>query len=158
MIQQEMQFHGSLAARELGPIEHIGTEVNQGRVDAEQFVAKPKLFTAGALLPTAFEEVEKKVLVQLPGTMLVGISQGGTLRGRDAQLGEFAFATAQPVADLAQRLRPTQLAKQHGYKLPPTCKSPSMALRPQLFDSIVKLQAWKKLEKLTENAAKSVHG
>jgi hypothetical protein len=51
-----------------------------------------------------------------------------------------------------------QLAKQHGHKLSPAAETACMALGFGLQDQLLKLPARKKLEKLTENAAKSIHG
>jgi hypothetical protein len=50
------------------------------------------------------------------------------------------------------------LAKQHGDELPPTGEAPRVALGPVLLDQGFEFQARKKLEKLRENAAYSVHG
>jgi hypothetical protein len=51
-----------------------------------------------------------------------------------------------------------QLAKQHGNKLGPTGKTPGMTFGFRLFNHLLELQTRKKLEYLTENAAKSIHG
>jgi hypothetical protein len=90
--------------------------------------------------------------------MFVGVSQGGATWSRDSEVRQLPFATRQTIADLAQRLRPSQLAKKHGDKLTPTGKSPGMPLGPDFLNPALKLQTRKKLEKLTENAAKCVHG
>jgi hypothetical protein len=51
-----------------------------------------------------------------------------------------------------------QLAEQHGNELRPAGKSPGVALGSALAHQFLELGTWKKLEKLTEDAAKSVHG
>jgi hypothetical protein len=53
---------------------------------------------------------------------------------------------------------PAQLAEQHRYKLAPAGKSSGMAFCFRLSHALFELQTRKKLEKLTENAAESIHG
>src|SRR5579863_4771427 len=70
--------------------------------------------------------------------------------------GPGAFAGRQPTANLAQRLRPPQVAEQHGHELPPATKPAGMALGPVLDDC--PLGAGKQLQHLAENARYSHHG
>ena len=52
------------------------------------------------------------VLIQLPGPVLIGVSQGGTLGSLgQTEVPQLAFAGGQSAADLAQRLRLPELAK-----------------------------------------------
>src|SRR5581483_4079628 len=98
-------------------------------------------------------------LVQLPGAVLVGIGQGRALgRVGQPQVPQFAFAGGQATANLAQRLRPAQVAEQHGHKLPPAGKSAGMTLGPMLDNGPFKLVPGKQLQHLAENAGYSYHG
>jgi len=44
-----------------------------------------------------------------------------------------------PAAGLPQRMRPAQLTEKHGYKLPPTGKSPRVSLSLRLLHQTMKL-------------------
>ena len=56
--------------------------------------------------------------------MLVGISQGGLIRRYvDSEMNQLAQTTGQPVADLAQRVRVSQLAEQHCDQLRPATEA-----------------------------------
>jgi hypothetical protein len=53
--------------------------------------------------------------------MFVGIGEGGFIGGLgDAEMNQFAQATAQAVADLAQRIGVGELTKEHRNELRPT--------------------------------------
>ena len=90
--------------------------------------------------------------------MLIGIAEGGTLGRSDSKMMQFSFTAGQTSADLPQAMSTAQLAKQHGDKLSPAAETACMALGFGLQDQLLKLPARKKLEKLTENTAKSIHG
>jgi hypothetical protein len=71
---------------------------------------------------------------------------------------QLAFAGGQPAANLAQRLRPSQMTEQHGHKLAPATEAAGMTLGPVLGDRLLKLVAGKQLQHLAENAGYSYHG
>src|ERR1700757_381424 len=71
---------------------------------------------------------------------------------------QLAFAGGQSAANLAQRLRPPQVAEQHGHELAPATEPTGMALGPVLDDGPLKLGAGKQLQHLPENAGYSHHG
>jgi hypothetical protein len=50
------------------------------------------------------------------------------------------------------------MAEEHRDKLRPAPKTPGVTLSFGLADDLLELKARKKVEKLTENGAKSVHG
>src|ERR1700752_188999 len=107
----------------------------------------------------AGEQLIKDAAIELPGTVLVGIGQRGTLgRVRQAQMAQRAFAGGQPAADFAQRLRAGQMAEQHGHELAPTRKPTSVPFGAVLSDGLLKLGARKQLQHLAENAGYSCHG
>ena len=86
MIQKKMKLDGSFGPPELGPIKHFQTQINGARIHADQFVFKPKLFLPNDLDTASVKELEKDLLIQLPGTVLIGISQGGMARSSNAQM------------------------------------------------------------------------
>src|SRR6266568_8446037 len=71
---------------------------------------------------------------------------------------QLTFAGGQSAANLAQGLRPPQVAEQHGYKLSPATEPAGMTLGPVLGDGLFKLVAGKQLQHLAENAGYSYHG
>jgi hypothetical protein len=71
---------------------------------------------------------------------------------------QFPFAGGKPAAYFARRLRMSQLAKQHGYKLLPTGETQSVALGIVFEDRAFTFQARKKLQDLREYAGYSIQG
>jgi hypothetical protein len=108
---------------------------------------------------TLSEQLHEYRLVEFPGAIGVGISQGRFLRrAANAQMFQRRFATGQPQADFAQRIHMRYLAKQHGHKLFPAGEPLGAELGLMLFDSICELSAWKKLQKLRVDTAYLSHG
>ncbi len=119
MIEQQMQLHGALGAPVLRPVEDAGAEFDQGGVQAQQFVLEAEAMRTGSFAAAA-QQLIKHGAVQLPGPMLVGIGQGGALgRIGQPQVPQLAFAGGQSAANLAQGVRPCQVAEQHGHELAP---------------------------------------
>src|SRR5207244_11649432 len=81
------------------------------------------------------------------------------LRGcyRYPQMPQLSLAARQTAANLAQRMRASQLAKQHGHELAPTGETPRVPLGLVLLDRLLELPARKQLQHLRENAAYFVH-
>ena len=157
VVEREMQFHCPLGAAEHGPGEGLGTQVDHRRIQAEQFVVEAEGTRAGNGTAALQQLIEHR-LKQLPGTMFVGVGQGGPLRSLPhAQLLQLAFATGQAATDLAQRVRLAQLAKQHGDELRPAIEPARMPLCLGGNNGPLKIGPGKQLEKLIENAAKSSH-
>jgi len=73
-------------------------------------------------------------------------------------MAQLAFAGGQPAADLAQRLRLPELAKQHGNELTPTGETTGVTFGAMLLHRAFKIVAGKELEKLRENGAYSIQG
>ena len=157
MVEQQMQLDGAFGAAVLRPVEDRGAQLDQGSVETEQLVLEAEAMASGDFAAAAQQLIEDAA-VQLPGTVLVGVGQGGTFgRIGQSQVAQLAFAGSQPAANLAQRLRPSQMAEQHGYELSPTTEPAGMALRPVLDDGPLKLGAGKQLQHLAENAGYSYH-
>ena len=124
MIQKKMKLDGSFGPPELGPIKHLQTQINGGRIHADQFVFEPELFLPDFdLNPASVKEFKKDMLIQFPGTMLVGIGQGGMARSRNAQMLQLPLAASKASGNLTEGMSAAQLAKEHGDKLTPTSKS-----------------------------------
>ena len=158
MIEQQMQLDGPLGAPVLRPVEDSGAQLDQGGVEREQLVLESKPMTSSHFA-AASEQLIEHAPVKLPRPVLVGVGQGGARgRLRQSQMPQLALAGGQPAADLAQRLRPSQVAKQHGHELAPAGETAGMALRPVLGHNPLKLVAGKQLQHLAENAGYSCHG
>lgn len=76
MIQKQMKLNGSFGPAEPGTGEDTETQMDYGRVEADHFVFKSKFFSLAHLRPTAFEQLEEIFLIEFPGTVCIGISQG----------------------------------------------------------------------------------
>jgi len=93
----------------------------------------------------SFEELHKDSLVELPGPVLVGISQGGTTGGADAQMFQFAFTASQPSGNLPKRMGSAQLTEEHGHKLAPTREPSGMAFSFCFHNGLLELDSRKQL-------------
>jgi hypothetical protein len=147
-------LHRAFGAPILRPVEERGTEFNQRGIEAQQLVPEAEAGPSGDFAAAA-EQLIKHAAIQLPGTMLVGISQGRAFGSiGQSQMPQLAFAGGQAAANLTQRLRPAQMTEQHGHELAPATDPAGMALD----DCPLKLGAGKQLQHLTENAGYSYHG
>ena len=66
---------------------------------------------------------------------------------------ELSLTACQAAANLTQRMRPAQLAKQHGRELAPARETPCVSLGLVLLDRLLEIPARKQLQHLRENAA-----
>jgi hypothetical protein len=100
-----------------------------------------------------FERLVKDIFEQLPGTMRVGVGQGGTARDfRQAQMPQLALAGLQAVGDVAQAVDRAQLAEQHGHQLAPAGETLGVALGLMLPDRGIETGTWNQFQNLGENA------
>src|SRR5580704_18214296 len=98
-------------------------------------------------------------LLQLPRPMLIGIRQSGLLRRfRNPQMPQFPFAGCQPLADLPQASRLSDMAEQHGHQLSPTRKPARVPLGLMLANGLLEFPPRQQSQQLRENAAYSIHG
>src|ERR1017187_1456002 len=110
------------------------------------------------VFPALAQRLLEHRLVQLPRPMLIGVGQGGSLGcHRHPQMLQLPLATRQAVANLAQRMRLSQLAKQHGHELAPTGETPRVPFSLVLLDRLFEIPAREQLQHLRENAAYFVH-
>src|ERR1700744_2989163 len=154
-----MQLHSPFGAAKLGPVIHARAEVDHTAVQTQQLILKAEFLPSPHLPLTLFQQLLKYRLVQLPWPMLVRVGQRRTLGALiHTQMPQLAFASRQPSADLAQRLRSAQMTEQHGHHLRPTAKSASMMLRSMLAHRLFKLGPRKNSQNLRKNTAYSTHG
>ena len=149
MVQKQMQLDSSLGSAKFGPVKEADTEVNDGGIEADQFVLKPELLFGLDLALASFEKLHKDSLVELPGAVLIGISQSGTTGGADAQMLQFTFTASQPSGNFGQIMGSAQLTEDHGHKLAPTSKPSAMTFGFCLFHSLLELDSRKQLKELT---------
>ena len=98
-------------------------------------------------------------LVQLPGAVLIGVAEGGSLGWLfDAQVAQFAFACGQTPGNLPQALGVAQLAKQHSDELCSTGEAPGVPFGLVLSNGVIKQGAGNQREDLAENATYSIQG
>jgi hypothetical protein len=145
MIQKQMQFDSPLGSAEFGPVKEADTEINDGGIQTDQFILKPEFLSDLDLTLAPFEELHKDSLVELPGSVLIGISQSRTTGSTDAQMFQFAFTASQPSGNLSKRMGSAQLTEEHGYKLPPTSKSSGMAFSFCFHNGLLELDSRKQL-------------
>jgi len=105
VVQQNVSLDAALSPAELGPRKQLQAQRNGGRVEGQQLVFEAELLFARAQSFFVAEPLErgvKQILVQLGGPVLVGIREGGFIGGlTDAEMHQFAQATAQAIANLA---------------------------------------------------------
>src|SRR5258708_33799187 len=66
---------------------------------------------------------------------------------------QLTFAARQSAANLAQGMRPSHLAEQHGHELAPTGETPRVSFGFVLLDCLLEPPARKQLQHLRENTA-----
>jgi len=161
VVQQQVQFDRALRPAKLRPIKHAHRQVEDAPVQAHQLVFKtellPPALASHELLAFA-EQLLKHRLVKPPRPMLVSIRQRGLLgRHRHSQVFQLPLATRQPTANVTQRMRASQLAKQRRHELAPTREAPRVPLGFVLLHRLLEISALEKLQHLRENAAYFVH-
>ena len=160
MIEQHMDLDGALGAAKGGPIVQAEAEVDDGGVERDQCVLEAKRPLALRRQPLAAgQKLLEDGLIKLPGPMSVGVRERATRRsGFQTQVLQLPFGSGQPLGDLAQAVRAPQLAKQHGDELSPTAKTARASLGLVLAHGQFELATREQLQKLTKNAAYSIHG
>ena len=76
MVQKQMKFHRSLGLPEPGPINETGTKLNHRGIQIKELVLEPESPFAEVQLPAFAQKLIKRLLIQLPRAMLIGIRQG----------------------------------------------------------------------------------
>jgi len=130
---------------EMGPVKDAQAQVDGGRVETDQFVFESEFRLSRKLAPTSVEQLNKQMLIKLPGTVLIRIGQGGAAGGRDTQVFEFPLTASQTPGNLPEGMGSAQLTEQHGHKLSPTGESPSMPFGFRFSDRLLELDSRKQL-------------
>src|SRR6202007_137666 len=120
----------------------------------QQFVLEAKFVFAGAqalLVAKPRQRGPEQIFQQCRGAVLIGIRQGGTAGCfGNAEMHQAAQTAGQTVANLAERIGSSQLAKKHSYELRPAAKSLGGALGAVLLHQGGELGTGKMLEQLIE--------
>ena len=145
VVQQQVQFDRALGSPEFGPVEHAHRQVDDAPIQAHQLVLEAE-FLPPALVAHQFlafhQRLLKQCLVEFPRPILISVGQGGFLRRHGhPQMLQLPFATCQAATNLAQGMRPPQLAKQHRQELPPTGETPRVPLGFVFLDGLLELPA-----------------
>ena len=123
MVEHQVQLYRPLGAPKLRPVEDANAEVDHRRVQAHQLVLEAELVFGRDAAADPLQQLVEHLLIQLPGPMAVGIGQRRSRRRLNPKVRKLAFTALQAAADLAQRVRPSQLAEHHRHKLAPTTQT-----------------------------------
>jgi hypothetical protein len=141
-----MKLDGSFGLSELGPIKYLQAQINGGRIHADQFVFKPEFSLPNDLDTALFKELKENLLIQLPWTVLIGISQGGMAWSGNAQMFQLPLAASKASGNLTEGMGPAQMAEEHRHKLAPTRESFRMTFCLSDRDQMLKLHTRKQLQ------------
>jgi len=94
-----------------------GAKIDHRGIQAEKLFPGPELLLSRKRLLTSIQKLIEHLLVKLPWTMLIRVSQSRPLRGlTNPEMLHLSEGAGQPFADLKKEIRLPQLAKQHGQK------------------------------------------
>jgi len=145
VIQEQVQFDGSLGPSEMGPVKDAQTEIDGRRIEADQLVLESKFLLSRNLASTSIKQLAKQKLIKLPGPVLIRVGQGRAAGSGDAKMFQLPLATSQPPNDLPERMGSAQLTEKHGHKLSPARESPSVSLGFRFSDCFLELDSRKQL-------------
>jgi hypothetical protein len=145
VVQEEVQFDRPFGPSEMGPVKDAQAQVDGGRVEADQFVLESEFLLSRNLASTSVEQLNKEMLIKLPGTVLIRIGQGGAAGSRDSKMFQFPLTASQASGNLPEGMSSTQLAEQHGHKLSPAGESSGMPFGFRFFDCLLELDSRKQL-------------
>jgi hypothetical protein len=145
MVQEQVQFDGSLGPSEMSPVKDAQTQVDGGRIEANQFVFEPEFLLSRKLTSASVEQLSKEMLIKLPGTMFIRIGQGGATGSGDTQMFQFPLTASQTSGNLPEGVSSAQLTEKHGHKLSPAGKSSSVPLGLGVSDGLLELDSRKQL-------------
>lgn len=153
VVEHQMQLDRALGGAELRPVIHGQAQIDDGRIDADQFVLEAELLLAHRLGGDGLEQAVEDLLEQFPRTMPVGVRQRRARRRFDAQVSQLALATLQPAFDFPQGVRPAKLAEQHADELAPARQALAAVFRSRFLDHALEVDTRNQLEYLAEHAA-----
>jgi hypothetical protein len=140
-----MEFDRPFGPSETCPVKQAQAQVDRGGVETDQFVFEPELLFSSDFNPTTFEQLEKNLLIQLPGPMFISIGEGGSAWGGDSQVFQFALTASQTSGDFSEGMGSAQLTEEHGHKLSPASESPGMSFSFRPSDCLLELDSRKQL-------------
>ena len=140
-----MQFNRPFGPSEMGPVKDAQTQVDGGRVEADQLVFESEFLLSRKLASTSVEQLNKEMLIKVPGTVFIRIGQGGAAGGRDTQVFQFPLTASEAPGNLPEGMSSAQLTQKHSYKLSLAGESPSMPLGFRFSDCLLELDSKKKL-------------
>src|ERR1035441_9111885 len=124
VVQQQVQLDRALGPPKFRPVEHAHRQVDDAPVQTHQLVLETEFLPPTLALHQLLALQQRLLehgLVKLPRSMFIGVGQRGLLGcHRHPQILQLPLAARQSTTDLAQRMRPAQLAKQHRHELTPT--------------------------------------
>ena len=145
VVQKQVQFDRPLGPPEMGPVKDAQAQVDGGRIEADQFVLESEFLLSRKLASASVEQLHKQMLIQLPGTVLIRIGQGGAAGGGDTQMFQLPLTAPEATGDLPEGMGSTQLTEKHCHKLSPTGKSSSMTFGFRFSDGLLELDSRKQL-------------
>ena len=79
MVEQHVDLDGALGGAVLGPVEDLGAEVDDGAVQTKEFAGdhQGRLCVGGEFGAEMAQEGQEEILIDLPGAVLIRVSQGG---------------------------------------------------------------------------------
>ena len=160
VVQQQVKLNGTFGLTEISPGKQAEAEVDGGGIEAEQLVleAKSLLFT-GTLTTAKVSQMKESILIELPGTVGIGIGKRASGGGStQSQVTELAAGDGKPVADLPQALGLGELTEEHGDILVPGGEALGVALCPTLVDKAQKGNPGDDLKYLAEQTCGKLHG
>jgi hypothetical protein len=129
----------------MSPVKETDGEIDDGGIQADEFVFKPELFLPDSLVLEATEKNQEEFLIEGPGAVFVRVGQGGAVRGGNAQVLQFALTTSEASDDFPERMGSAQMTEEHGDKLAPAGEPSGMAFSTSLFDGLLEFRSWKEL-------------
>ena len=129
----------------MSPVKKTDRKINDGGIQAKEFIFEPEPFLSYALALKAMEKAQEEVLIKAPGAVFVGIGQGGAARSGNTQMLQFAFTAFQATRDFSEGMRSSQVAEEHSHELPPAAESSGMAFGVSPFHGPVKFISRKEL-------------
>jgi hypothetical protein len=145
VVEEQVQFDCSLGPSEMGPVKDAQTEIDGGRIEADQLVLESEFLHARKLASTSVKQLTKQKLIKLPRSVLIRVGQGGAAGSGDAKMFQLSLTTSQPPNDLPERMGSAQLTEKHGHKLSPAGESPSVSLGFRFSDCLLELDSRKQL-------------
>ena len=103
MVEEEVELDRPLCLTESGPIKQRGAEIDDRGVQTEELILETELLLARGDGPALLKKLVQHLLVELPGTFLIGIGQRGPRGGNvDAEMLQLSETTRKAAAYLPE--------------------------------------------------------